>query len=33
MNEAPRDLGERTRSFALRIMRLGDSLPQKRSAR
>ena len=32
MNEAPRDRGERTRAFALRVMRLGDSLPQKRSA-
>ena len=29
---APRDLGERTRAFALRVMRLGDSLPRTRSA-
>jgi len=29
--EPPRDLGERTRAFALRVMRLGDSLPHKRS--
>ena len=28
----PRDLAERTRAFALRVMRLGDSLPHTRSA-
>ena len=29
---APADLPERTRVFALRVMRLGDSLPRTRSA-
>jgi len=28
----PRDLRERTRAFAVRVMRLGDSLPRNRSA-
>jgi len=30
--ERPPDLRERTRAFAVRIMRLGDSLPKTRSA-
>ena len=30
--QPPRDLRERTRSFAIRVMRLGDSLPHTRSA-
>ncbi|MGZ5432439.1 MAG: four helix bundle protein [Thermoanaerobaculia bacterium] len=31
-SDAPRDLADRTRAFALRVMRLGDSLPRSRSA-
>jgi four helix bundle protein len=32
IGDTPRDLGARTRSFAVRVMRLGDSLPRTRSA-